>query len=660
MDGCASRGIDCAWRGNEGGVLRSAVESAMDGGVEASRSGGGATNSTGPRGGKPVATNGNDASAPGAAPNAAAGSHPGSDAPFSQASDIHIVAPSRSPRQGAPSVTSSPDTVVDNDRNALEERVRGSDGDDDELLAVAEVRAQQQGQCRETMLDLIKEFGDAMSLQRRLGEQMSADSRRMEKLRGERAHAYERVQTLQGENDGLRDQLIATEARMAKIEAERDELRKRDEERKIEMWREKFFQHKGVFAAVLLSSRDDAPLGILNRSSFGNGRRTVAACCRARTESDFDESIARGRSKTLSQLQRQRTLSPKSAVVTFAALDSTANEDESRLDEGEESEEEEEDGEEEENGEGAAICSRTEGDNITLRWILQFWARHVRSDDVQAERRARSESAHSQQSLREQANFDADARRKQTASDLEQLQRYEQERSHRILLEEELRKEQEEMTKERQQFVDDRDKWLAERQKLTDTLNQSRSEISRITKEAEDLRHLVSELEAAACRKEEESNLERQALKVKLEDVQNRLAQAEATARKIQMMSRKKAEKNSVNEEFAELIAELESIRARISVLDHERGQALERNAWLQRKLDSNQREHDKERQFLPLLHTLRGPIGPQNPTLRRTLANASASEGNLPKISEAMRQTGRKGNADSASMRQAGGRLLR
>merc|ERR1719375_1881533 len=103
-----------------------------------------------------------------------------------------------------------------------------------------------------------------------------------------------------------------------------------------------------------------------------------------------------------------------------------------------------------------------------------------------------------------------------------------------------------------------------------------------------------------------------------MEDLQNKLHQAETYARKMQMINQRKNPKNPMNEEFAVLIAELESIRARLSILDHERSQALEQNAKLRSKLEHNQRDFDKERQFLPLLHKVRGPVGPQNPMLRR------------------------------------------
>merc|ERR1711957_118044 len=53
----------------------------------------------------------------------------------------------------------------------------------------------------------------------------------------------------------------------------------------------------------------------------------------------------------------------------------------------------------------------------------------------------------------------------------------------------------------------------------------------------------------------------------------------------------------------------------------HNLGKAYEKeaegNSWLLRKLESNQRRLELERQFLPLLHKARGPVGPQNGCLK-------------------------------------------
>merc|ERR1719454_1850382 len=63
---------------------------------------------------------------------------------------------------------------------------------------------------------------------------------------------------------------------------------------------------------------------------------------------------------------------------------------------------------------------------------------------------------------------------------------------------------------------------------------------------------------------------------------------------------------------FAELIAQLEEMKNNLSVLSKDCAHEKETNAWLNRQLDKNKRQLELERQFLPLLRKVRGPVGPK------------------------------------------------
>merc|ERR1712232_21828 len=65
---------------------------------------------------------------------------------------------------------------------------------------------------------------------------------------------------------------------------------------------------------------------------------------------------------------------------------------------------------------------------------------------------------------------------------------------------------------------------------------------------------------------------------------------------------------------FARLIAELEKMKDKLSETLKENLREKEGNLWLNKLLESKNRRNELERQFLPLLHTTKGPLGRKAP----------------------------------------------
>lgn len=159
---------------------------------------------------------------------------------------------------------------------------------------------------------------------------------------------------------------------------------------------------------------------------------------------------------------------------------------------------------------------------------------------------------------------------------------------------------------EAHQQIADRDRILAElRQELTD-----QAEKQRLEKEA---------LESALSK-----------LRAQIKELEMKLAQQIMLLKQMKdLLLRAKREAASAvsPEKFALLIADLEEMRDRLGLLSRE--SEMERNtaAWLKSKLGQNRRTLELERQFLPLLHKVRGPVGPKN----RMLEKKASAENPLP-----------------------------
>eukprot|EP00929_Paragymnodinium_shiwhaense_P003930 TRINITY_DN104659_c0_g1_i1.p1 TRINITY_DN104659_c0_g1~~TRINITY_DN104659_c0_g1_i1.p1 ORF type:complete len:552 (+),score=144.75 TRINITY_DN104659_c0_g1_i1:51-1706(+) len=93
------------------------------------------------------------------------------------------------------------------------------------------------------------------------------------------------------------------------------------------------------------------------------------------------------------------------------------------------------------------------------------------------------------------------------------------------------------------------------------------------------------------------------------------------TTREVATRSKREGGAGISPERFAQLVAELEELRDKLAALGRDSEYDRERSAWLTAKLEQNKRRLELERQFLPLLHKVRGPVGPKNPELKNKKA---------------------------------------
>jgi len=108
---------------------------------------------------------------------------------------------------------------------------------------------------------------------------------------------------------------------------------------------------------------------------------------------------------------------------------------------------------------------------------------------------------------------------------------------------------------------------------------------------------------------------ERNTLKGQLRNIGSELAEAMVMAkhmRELALKSKREAAQSVSPQKFAELMAHLEEMKNNLSSLMKECNLEKDNSAWLLRCLDKNKRQLELERQFLPLLRKVRGPVGPK------------------------------------------------
>jgi len=162
--------------------------------------------------------------------------------------------------------------------------------------------------------------------------------------------------------------------------------------------------------------------------------------------------------------------------------------------------------------------------------------------------------------------------------------------------------------------------------KFQDALAALRAQIAELQKQVADRDRTIAELRQEAIEQAERARLEKEALendikklKAQVKAIEMQLAQTLVALKQMKdLLLRAKREAASAvsPEKFALLIADLEEMRDRLAFLSRE--SEMERNtaAWLKAKLGQNRRSLELERQFLPLLHKVRGPVGPKNKML--------------------------------------------
>lgn len=257
------------------------------------------------------------------------------------------------------------------------------------------------------------------------------------------------------------------------------------------------------------------------------------------------------------------------------------------------------------------------GDKVSISWVVKLWYREV--ELTRARKAKEREEEERRRKLEEEQRRIAEERRKaveevqKIVRDLEaQLERarkvMEEHQQQQEKLEKELREAKERAAREASAAHAREEALKAEladtKQKLAETMTS--------------LADLSLEFEAAqeALRRADEAFAsERNKLQGIIRQIGSELQEAMILAkhmRETALKAKRDAAGSVSPSKFAELVAQLEGMKSQLSQYAKDCAFEKETNAWLHRKLDKNSRQLELERQFLPLLRKVRGPVGPK------------------------------------------------
>lgn len=257
------------------------------------------------------------------------------------------------------------------------------------------------------------------------------------------------------------------------------------------------------------------------------------------------------------------------------------------------------------------------GDKITFSWIFKLWMHEVNKTK---KRKAEEEAE------REKRRLEAERRRKMQEEIERRVAEYQkrEEKLH-IALESanETIRELEKKVKDLEKTMATWEADVAERERLQreamealrQQLEEALENLTATQSELESLKKDFAEATAALNKAGAEQEALRAKLEAEIKKLSSDLQQALVMAKymRAEMLKAKREAANSVSpSKFAELIAQLEEMRESMSCLLRDFQSEKDSNVLLNKKLESNTRRMELERQFLPLLRTARGPLGPK------------------------------------------------
>lgn len=519
------------------------------------------------------------------------------------------------------------------------------------LLQVAEVRADQQAACRDTMLNLKDAFETALGLQAQMESLRQQDLDKIAQMEAQHLADQQRLAEMAQNN--------ALAQKIQDLEAEIEILKQKEEDEKVAQWREKLMKSKGAFNLVMHLSRDAHPVEALvddavvdelrrrsqntwpqdadnsgsapqlnvaaaqggvfsagsdletakshhqhsgtlaHPSTIGGGSFQAGqiACGTSIEQQDGDGSAASGWAvlETTLKKRHNRPVDPTVNAPTIGAA-------------------------------ATASGGRSIGDNLTLSWVLKLWKHHIKSKG-----HARSCEKATNTIVDGPTTAEGEA---QTELDLQSFEDQILDLQHDLKESEELRLQAEE---ERDTLLQQLVKRDLEKEHLS-------KEISRIQKDCSNqlrqkdidinqLRQKVESQQDALQRAQAAWETEKRNLKATIRDITSDLQQALTQARRMELLCQKLKKEGgaALKEKLAQLIADLELAKNKLSGACKERDQALDNNDYLNRRLGQTTRKMELERQFLPLIHLAKGPVGQHTNTMNKT--SNSKSEPKLPSL---------------------------
>eukprot|EP00929_Paragymnodinium_shiwhaense_P007363 TRINITY_DN111267_c0_g1_i1.p1 TRINITY_DN111267_c0_g1~~TRINITY_DN111267_c0_g1_i1.p1 ORF type:complete len:560 (-),score=200.47 TRINITY_DN111267_c0_g1_i1:197-1876(-) len=423
-------------------------------------------------------------------------------------------------------------------------RMEVDEREEAEILAKAEQGAEKQAAARETMLQMATAFEDMLAFQKRMNQALATEE--------------QRTRLLQEENAAMASEL--------------EDLRIREERRKLAEWNRLLRQNSTQFKTVLCLSRRALPVNLLD-----TGRPV---------EKLLEGEPSRGDSVTLSWVlklwahearKRQKademaTEPLEVAVQTEVELPDPDLEDELRRTREEM---------------WRLRSAQSDSESERARWKEMLLEAEERARKAEEDRKAMEKEMW----LAKAQAMDKDEQWRKALEELEK-QRLAKEllEKERADLEEALKAEQERQAQQ------------------ADMANASRQKDDRIA----ELERLLAEQQEAFSRERGLWDKERASLQETIRNVNQELQDAVIHARNLQQMAHraKRSAAGGVSpEEMAQLIQDLEHMRDRLSEVSLMARRAKDENLNLKKKLTTKNRQLELERQFLPLGHRVKGPI---------------------------------------------------
>lgn len=266
-------------------------------------------------------------------------------------------------------------------------------------------------------------------------------------------------------------------------------------------------------------------------------------------------------------------------------------------------------------------CS--EGDRLTLKYMMRFWKEESAKLRIQsaAEREAREhlrllEERHRRELVEQERRVEAERRiSRALEAKLEAVQDVIRANERRIkgleVEKAELLVQAAELAERHKREIEELDARIVEAHQLIVSKDLVIAEVNKVLQETREAHRVAME----------QAEAEKRGLKAQIRELISELQQAIILAKHMRETALK-AKRDAANcvspEKFADLITELEEMRDKLVILGREVVSERESSSWLRSRLTQSRRRLELERQFLPLLHEVRGPVGPKNKVLCR------------------------------------------
>lgn len=257
------------------------------------------------------------------------------------------------------------------------------------------------------------------------------------------------------------------------------------------------------------------------------------------------------------------------------------------------------------------------GDGVTFKWIFKLWMHEVQKTKQKvAEEGAARERQRLEEERERRIQQEIEARVGEERKMAVELERRVKAANDIIKQHEKTHKQLEEQLEKNAARAAERERQLlAFHDKLQTELSQSERLLKETQGQLQALQQKHTELEERLRRTEADSQAEKTRLREAIRSINSELEQAVILARHMRetaLKAKRDAAQSVSPEKFAQLVAELEDMRDKMSALGRQYDSEKTNSLSLRQKLDKNQRRLELERQFLPLLHKARGPLGPK------------------------------------------------